>query len=189
MEPISLPAQLRNATSLLTQAGGRGDHELRGRLTHAALGCQPDASCVDEGAGQVFGQRPRFSLEQRWWAVAWLPGTMGGCDTGFVQPVWRGMKKPCGSVGKERGGHWWHSACGHGLQAWRDSRRPWGDWGMDWGGGRHVPAGTWPAWARKRRPCHRNSSSVGAGPGLLVVQGRRPRRSGRPWNQLAGLLR
>lgn len=69
-------------------------------------------------------------------------------------------------MSKVWGGHWWHGVSGRGLQAWRGSRRPWGNQGTDRGGHCHVPSSTWPAWTCKKRRCHSPSSGVGAGVGL-----------------------
>lgn len=135
--------------------------EPRGGLTPAPPGSQPDGGYVGEGAGGVSGQRPgrSWSSDARQWPdclARW-----GGHDIVDVQPVWRGMKKLWGNLGKDRGGHQWHGVCGGVLPAWRGSRRTWSSQGMGMGGRARGSRGGLPAWSGDRRPL--GSGGMGAG--------------------------
>lgn len=124
---------------------------------------------VAEGLGAVRALVGAGICAQKWAASLELwPKAFGQCRHGYGQALAVREVVSCQVEGK---------------------RGPWGNWGTDGGGLCCVPAGMGPAWTGKRKPCHSHSSSVGAGVGLPEGPGRCPCRSGRPWNQLDGLVR
>lgn len=155
-----------------------GASEPRRGLTPAPPDSQPGGGgCVGEGAGGVSGQRPGRSWSSDAGLWPGCPVQWGGRDIVDGQPIWKGMKKPWGSVGKDRGGHPWHDACVGGQPVWRGSRRTWNSLGMGRGGQVRGSRGGLPAWNGGQRLL--GSGGTGAGGRHCVLGGGLPAWKGR----------